>query len=403
MSNRPISWIIGCAGLGLIALVLIQVQWMRQSRDLIEEQFNHKVNMALCNAIEDVSIAKSCCRKHVDNDIAPQASSCQIRQQPAILEKSLSEALAFYQIDLPYLMAITDKSDQNGEAEPLYACSMKPLIGDDSQYLSIHFPDKMKYVLGKMSFMLLASVLILLFITSIFIWASSTLYRQQKIAAINLDFFNNTAHEFKTPLTNILLSLRLLEKKPAEEKYASIIRQEAKGLQEQVDRFLQLAQMEDGEYKIRPERIDAANMVTQVVDRLQLMARERGGAIHFVAPEPFLPLTADPFHLGNALRNLLENAIKYSTDPPEVFVSLEVEKSRLLFHIRDRGPGISKADQERIFGKFQRLQHRHTIKGSGLGLAYVRMIARLHGGNVSLQSEPGRGSTFTVSLPNHPS
>ena len=394
--------------LALIGLVLFQVQWMLQSRDLLEEQFNNRVNMALCNAVEEVAqtgiceqVRQSCSLKEGDQISCQQHLDTLLNAED--LNVALGKSLDFYNIKMDYEVRILDK-DSMDEEQSSHCCSLSPIADTDTHLLNIHFPGKVQYILDKLGFMLATSILILIFISAVFILANYYLLRQKRIAEQNVDFFNHMAHEFRTPLTNISLATRLLMKNRKDlkdDRVVEVLERESKKMMEQVDRVLALAQLESGEYKVKKENISITDLLKKVVNGMDLQIKEKNGQVNLQFPNHIASIQADPFHLGNAFRNLIDNSLKYSERQPEIEISLqEDDPEKIAVSFSDNGVGICKTEQTMVFDKFQRLKlGPDTCKGFGLGLSYVKKIIDLHDGHIQIFSSPNKGTRFDLTLP----
>ena len=411
--QNQINWILAASTLAVIGLLMLQVQWMRHSKKLIEEQFNNKVSMAMCMAVTSLGDGpKGCLGPDPVVDNKEQDMSTVITDmfnpRPSSITESevrgaIEESLAFYDILIPFEVAIIDNEKICGDINQPGCCSMQTVAGFENYLLHISFPGKTGYILKKMGLMLLASVVLLLFIATVFIKANQYLLRQKRIGEQNKDFFNNMAHEFKTPLTNIHLATSLVGKKDpsaATNKYLGIIKKESGKLMDQVERVLYLASLEKQEHPMQKERIPVRDLIHEIRDSLSIQIQEKKGRVTLDIPAS-LKLEGDRFHLGNAFRNILENAIKYSDRPPEIVVTSEVNQEHIAILFKDNGVGISKSDQELIFEKFKRVHSDdvHNVKGFGLGLAYVKKVVELHKGFITIMSDLQKGSRFSLHFP----
>ena len=215
---NKVNAVIAGATLALSALVLLQAQWLFHSKNLIEKQFNQKVSMALCMAVTELSDGPKSCIAAPETDLVTMLTSSLITTLPPQSEeekvkKALDKALAFYDIHLPYEIEIFDKKNTCASEDLPSCCSLGAIAGYNDHMLNITFPTRTKFILGQMGFMIGAAIFILLFVTTVFGLATYYLIQQKKIGERNKDFFNNMAHEFKTPLTNIILANNLLTKK----------------------------------------------------------------------------------------------------------------------------------------------------------------------------------------------
>lgn len=408
MKHNKVSLLIGASTLAIIALVIIQVKWMQHSRKLIDEQFNHKVSMALCKAVSDLSETNSCSVGNMcsaPGESADQACGKELMNLfvQGTFNQPIDEALDFYGIDLPYKSCIIDKQEVPEEELPPYTCSLCPM-GTQSHVLNVDFEGKMAYLMREMGFMLFLSILILLFICTVFVLANYHLVKQKKISKLNVDFFNNMAHEFRTPLTNINLAMTLMTKNRIgfkDNKYVAIIERECKQLMKQVEQVLRLAKLEEGEYQLNLEPIQLEEVIEQVLSDMDMQLKQKNALIDLHIGENLPPISGDPFHLRNAFRNIIDNALKYNSEKPKIAIELERSEQGVDLLIQDNGVGISKSDQAIIFNKFQRLSEGniHHQKGFGLGLSYVKKIIEMHKGAIQLFSEVNKGSRFDLYLP----
>tara|TARA_R110000787_G_scaffold234375_7_gene341277 strand:- start:2899 stop:4488 length:1590 start_codon:yes stop_codon:yes gene_type:complete len=273
--------------------------------------------------------------------------------------------------------------------------------------LYIDFPEKSKHILSDISYILLIS---LFFIFIIIVAFSSSLYqlvKQKKISEIKTDFINNMTHEFKTPIATINLALdsiknpKIINDKEKVLRYVKMIRDENKRMHGQVENVLQISRLEKDQIEISKEDSDMHDVIDDAISHVSLLAIDKEGTIttHFEAIQA--EILVNQFHMTNVLVNILENALKYSEGKPKIDVFTENTNKNLIIKIKDEGIGMGKNAQKYIFDKFYREQkgNIHDVKGHGLGLAYVKEIVDNHHGTIFVDSEKGKGSTFTVKLP----
>lgn len=279
--------------------------------------------------------------------------------------------------------------------------------GNSSYTLYVDFPEKRKHILSDISYILLLS---LFFIFIIIVAFSSSLYqlvKQKKISEIKTDFINNMTHEFKTPIATINLALdsiknpKILKDEEKVLRYIKMIRDENKRMHGQVENVLRISRLEKNQIEINKDAIDLHDVIEDAISHVSLLTLDKKGTIttHFSAIQS--EALANQFHMTNVLVNMLENALKYSTDAPKIDIYTESTNKNLVIKIKDEGIGMSKQALKHVFDKFYREQkgNIHDVKGHGLGLAYVKEIIDNHHGTVFVESEKGKGSTFTVKLP----
>ena len=273
--------------------------------------------------------------------------------------------------------------------------------------LYIDFPDKNKHILSDISYILLLS---LFFIFIIVIAFSSSLYqlvKQKKISEIKTDFINNMTHEFKTPIATINLALdsiknpKIINDQDKVLRYIKMIRDENKRMHGQVENVLRISRLEKNQIEIKTEALDIHDVIDDAISHVNLLTLDKKGSINTHLEAIQSEILVNQFHMTNVIVNILENALKYSEDTPKIDVYTESTNKNLLIKIKDKGIGMSKNVQKQIFDKFYREQkgNIHDVKGHGLGLAYVKEIIDIHHGTVFVDSEIGKGSTFTIKLP----
>ncbi len=234
----------------------------------------------------------------------------------------------------------------------------------------------------------------------------AVLYREAQVARLQTDFVNKVSHDLRTPLTSIRMFVETLQlgriSDPARQSEAlEIIADETARLSSLINRLLDWARMESGKrsYELRPQKVAA------IVDAaLQAFEPQRLSQPAEVtrSVDPALPeVRADPQALSEALLNLLNNAHKYTGPQKKIAVSASRNGASVLIRVADNGPGIARREQKRIFDKFYRVRDplQRPIEGTGLGLAMVKHIVAAHGGKISVESELGKGATFTIALP----
>jgi signal transduction histidine kinase len=232
------------------------------------------------------------------------------------------------------------------------------------------------------------------------------LRREAAVARLQSDFVAAVSHEFRSPLTTIrqmaeMLELGRVTSENRRQEYYSVLSSEASRLQRLVETLLNFGKMEAGAARYRSEHLDLSAVVRRVVQEMEPSASESGKRILTNGPEESVIVRADPSALGLALRNVVDNAIKYSPNDSDIRIEWDHDDGRAIVRVVDRGIGIPRVEHETIFEKFVRGRSAvdSNVAGTGVGLAMVRQILRAHDGDVHVESEVGRGSTFTLVLP----
>jgi two-component system phosphate regulon sensor histidine kinase PhoR len=286
---------------------------------------------------------------------------------------------------------------------PIYADNE----GNEKYKLLVSFPHKKKFLLSELISITVLSIIFTLIIIVAYTSALNQLIRQRQISEIKTDFINNMTHEFKTPIATINLALdaiknpKIIDDKEKVFKYLQMIRDENKRMHAQVENVLRISKLEKKELDIEKESSNVEEVIVDAIEHVNLILEDREGQIttHFDAARTTVLM--NEVHFTNVIVNVLENAIKYSPDVPDIDVYTENIKDMILIKVQDKGLGMSKVAQKRVFEKFYR-EHTgniHNVKGHGLGLAYVKRIVEDHNGQVYVESEKGKGSTFIIKLP----
>ena len=279
--------------------------------------------------------------------------------------------------------------------------------GNNKYQLLVSFPQKKKFLLTDLMGITLLSIIFTLIIIIAYTSALNQLIRQRHISEIKSDFINNMTHEFKTPIATINLALdaiknpKIIEDKEKVLKYLQMIKDENKRMHAQVENVLRISKLEKKELDISKESTNIQEVIEDAIEHVNLILEDRQGTItkHFDAVRTSVLI--NEVHFINVIVNILENAIKYSPNVPKIDVFTENAKDFVLIKVKDNGIGMSKVAQKRVFEMFYR-EHTgdlHDVKGHGLGLAYVKKIIDDHNGQIYVESEKGKGSTFIIKIP----
>lgn len=259
-----------------------------------------------------------------------------------------------------------------------------------------------------LSILILQALSILLLIVA-FVYLLVTLFRAKSIDKIRRDLTHNITHELKTPIAAAYAANDVLLTSPdvaandeLRSDYLRMTHDELERLNHLVEEILRTATEEGYCYELRIEECDIEAIVARVVKSLDMKYATRKVDWH-IEISPHVTLIADSFHLEGIISALADNAIKYSLDEATVGISVSVDDNYAYVNISDKGVGIARVEQRRIFDKFYRITagNRHDTKGYGLGLHYVRTMIRRHGGTITVTSSRGKGSTFSIKLPRY--
>jgi two-component system, OmpR family, phosphate regulon sensor histidine kinase PhoR len=229
----------------------------------------------------------------------------------------------------------------------------------------------------------------------------------QRMALLKNDFISNMTHELKTPVATVSVAIEALKNFSAMDdpkrtrEYLDISASELNRLSLLIDKVLRINMFEADKLQLEMQPVDLGRLTTEVVQSQQLQADKQDASIAWNQPATAVNVKGDRLHLMSVLYNLLDNALKYCDKKPAIEISLSQAGGNITWQVKDNGPGIAAEYRTRVFEKFFRVpqQDRHDVKGYGLGLSYVYEVVQKHGGSITVDSEPGKGCTFTVTLP----
>lgn len=419
MKSSSIRLVVVLGVVSIIGIIAIQIYWVQKAFDSAERQFNQTLYIGLKNVAFRLAHYNQT-ELSDQSPVSQQASNYYVVNVNSIidanvLEYYLKQEFGRLNINTDYEYAIYDCSSERmvygnyisaSDRQNFTRTTNLPQCTQYTYYFGLFLPGKTNYLVSKLDIWILTSV-ILLFVIVFFGYALFVILRQKQLSEIQRDFINNMTHEFKTPISTIAISAEVIAQ-PANwnnpqrmTNYTSIIREENSRLNKQVEKVLQLARIEKEEFKVQCEAVDLHAVILQVIRNFDLPGKDSQGMIETDLEAGDHWINADPLHLTNILFNLLDNAVKYSDAAPVIRFSTRNQGNRLLLSVCDQGVGISPVHQKRVFDKFFRVPSGdvHNVKGFGLGLYYVRNIVATHQWKISLLSEPGKGSNFTLSIP----
>lgn len=405
--------------LSVLGIIFIQMSWIRNAIDLRRQQHDQEINNAVKRIREELYQRYFAYRQEYPTDENSKnfmLLNFSVNVLRGEVDDVIEQSIRRSGIRLKYRYLILDifqnplASSGNFRMEHIPGAIKTQLTPENAIYketLYLYFEEDNNYILQQMSGIIGASVVFTIIIISAFALTVRTLFTQRKLSEIKSDFINNMTHELKTPLATISLAIDALTNEKVihdTEKiryYSSMIKEENKRMNKQVEKILQAARIEKQDIKLNLQELNAHDIVRKVADNLSLQIQEKNGALSLNLGAPRHVIKADEVHFSNIIFNLLDNAIKYSREEPRIEIETLNQGTMLYVRVKDNGIGMNKETQARVFEKFYRAHtgNIHDVKGFGLGLSYVKAITEAHGGKVRVESTPGKGSTFTVSIP----
>jgi two-component system, OmpR family, phosphate regulon sensor histidine kinase PhoR len=397
----------------LIALVIIQVNWILNAAKIQESQFSHSVNMTLNRIVENISRDKQMC-KNVEScffkaDSTPNCLRTKYQKEWLKVDSIIKINLEYYHIDLEYEFDIVDSENDSIISianQPYYSQSLEKALQQSGIQLKIKFPERKEFILAQVGTMFITSILLIILIIISLIVMINYYKKEKKLAEKTKDFINNMTHEFKTPLANIALANNMITKNKDDlsseklRKYTSIINFEQEKLQDHVEGLLYSASLENGTND-NNEVINICNLLQKAVKSFEVQITQKQGNILLKECDSQSYTFGNKKHFSLAVSNIIDNAIKYSSKPPKITIDSYIKNKIIFIKIKDNGIGIAKEHQKEIFEKFYRIPtgDLHDIKGFGIGLSYVKMVVDSFGGKVNVSSLKEKGSIFIIQLP----
>lgn len=385
---------------------------------MVEKQFNQTVEIALYNVTEKV-LAFNGHELPNENPVRQISSNYFIVDindviDAKILDHYLKTEFDYRNLNIDYEYAIYDCETDNMVFGSYITQSNRSENKDQkfqkydefTYYFGIIFPSKTIYILKSMNVWIISSFVLLTALV-FFAYAIFIILKQKRFSEIQKDFINNMTHEFKTPVSTIGISANVLSKpdialNPERLKnYAGIILDQNKRLENQIEKVLQLARLEKNKIELNIEKIDLTKLIKEVAQNFTVMLNDRNGEFRFNLATEEIIIHADKLHLTNVIYNLIDNAIKYSPQPPYITIVLRKNDKFIELIVSDKGIGIDKQYHKKIFTKFYRVPTGdvHNVKGFGIGLNYVKNIMDYHKWKINFESSPGIGSSFIIQIP----
>lgn len=281
-----------------------------------------------------------------------------------------------------------------------------PISTQSEQYYQLTLNTPSLLVFKQMAGILISSLLLVILILIAFIYLIHTILRQKTVEELKTDFTNNMTHELKTPISVAYAANDVLlnydnNANEKQKKYLGIIREQLTQLSGLVEQILTLSVENRNTFRLKQESIPITDIIPPLIEQHKLKA---GKPVNFTVNIPDnIAVFADRTHFYNMLGNLIDNAVKYSGDKPcDISIQAETQANGIRISVTDNGIGIGEASLPHIFDKFYRVPsgNLHNVKGFGLGLYYVKDMMAKHGGSVSVKSQPGKGTTFTLHFKN---
>jgi two-component system phosphate regulon sensor histidine kinase PhoR len=410
--------------IGLIAIVgvlTMQLLMLNQAYTFEKKDLGEKIHFALQDVVNKIY--------RDNNNELPNASPIKKVSEDyyvvnvddvfeaEVLEYYLKAEFQKVQLEMDYEYAIYDCASD----EMVYGGYVSPKAGSTPgerlecencftkraglvYYFAIRFPNlHYNYITSLQQYWIYTGVLLLVLV--IYVYSVLLLLKQKKYTELQKDFINNMTHEFKTPLSSILIASNYavkqqeIEANPKLNKYLRIIIEQSNKLNQHIEKILNVAKSDSsliGLEKKETSLVETLNLVKE-----NALLKFENATVSIVSDKPEYRTTADEFHLYNIVYNIVENAIKYGTDAPHIAMHLKDAGKYVELAFKDNGPGIPAAHIDYVFDRFYRVPHQNKkeIEGFGIGLFYVKKICELHGWKISIKNNTDAGITITIAIP----
>jgi two-component system phosphate regulon sensor histidine kinase PhoR len=401
----------------IIGILVAQLLWTKQAFTLEERKFSQKAHIALLEVAKKLyegtnhdlpsenpvkKIANDYYIVNIDNDFDPAILEYYLKSEfkKAAIVTDFEFAMYNCQNDEMVYGNYVSLTDNSSKSHSISFPKHKNLI----YYFAIRFPNQTSYLFSSMRFWFILSVALII-ILLIYVYSIFTLLQQKKYSELQRDFINNMTHEFKTPLSSILIASNYLKhQKQIEEddklkKYTEIIINQSIKLNQHIEKILNSAKSDYSPLELNKKRIAILPVLENGIENIQLKYENASVKIETDSKHYFIE--ADEFHFSNLVYNLLDNSVKYCDEIPIINIRISKEKQLLRIEFIDNGIGIAKSNIPLIFDKFYRAPSikSNEINGFGLGLYYVKKICTLHNWKIIAKNNPEKGITISILIP----
>lgn len=419
LKAKKINFIIILGLVAIVGILVAQLIWTKQAFNLEEKKFSQKVHVALLEVVKKLyetnnndlpsenpveKVSNDYYYVNIANDFDPVILEHYLRSEfkKANINTDFEYAMYNCQSDVMVYGNYVSLSDKAKSKPSFNFPKNRNLV----YYFAIRFPKETGYLFSSLRFWFILSIALII-ILLVYVYSIFTILQQKKYSELQRDFINNMTHEFKTPLSSILIASNYLlkqEKIHGDEKlenYTRIIIDQSNKLNQHIEKVLNIARHDNSPAELNKVELPIVPLIRQVIENIQL--KYKNSSISIETQSENYTILADEFHFVNLVYNLLDNAIKYSDEKPTVTIRLWQEQGYKKIEFKDNGIGISPKELPLIFDKFYRSPDSkgRQVNGLGLGLYYIKKITDLHKWKIQATNNPVKGMTFTILIPYH--
>lgn len=425
MRGIKISWLIGAIAVAVLFVSFIQINWLKTSLDLQKKIFDQSVEQLLNTISHWILVEADFASLEIDHEseelgeqliadgLQRQSRAILVRMETIPMDSLISLSLSEQGIETNAVFGAFDRYGQPAYLDERSEVYREELVNEGYSVglgplqFRLYFPDLGRsYLLKSQIRAFILSGVMLLFIAIGLAYVMRSVMKSKALVRIRSELMNNLTHELKTPISTIGLASEALGDSDLkldgdqQSYYISMIRDENKRLGVLVEQVLQASLTDSKSLKLYPIELNIHDIIKNVVRTVAMQVRKQGGKVELSLKATNPIILADKVHITNVIFNLLDNAIKYSPDGAQIeFLSNQTEEGVEL-RVKDNGVGIPKEYIGKVFERLFRVPtgNVHDVKGFGLGLSYVKTVIERHGGQISVESEAEKGSTFIVKL-----
>ncbi|MBK8368294.1 MAG: HAMP domain-containing histidine kinase [Bacteroidetes bacterium] len=419
LKAKKINFIIILGLIAIVGILVAQLVWTKQAFNLEEKKFSQKVHVALLEVVKKLyestnndlpsenpveKISNDYYYVNIANDFDPIILEHYLKSEfkKAGISTDFEYAMYNCQSDVMVYGNYISLSDDFKSKPTFNFPKNKNLV----YYFAIRFPNETGYLFSSLRFWFILSAALVI-ILLVYVYSIFTIIQQKKYSELQRDFINNMTHEFKTPLSSILIASNYLlkqEKIYEDEKlgkYTQIIIDQSNKLNVHIEKILNIAKHDNSPQELNKSELSIIPIISNVIENIQLKYENTSISIETQFNE--YTIIADEFHFINLVYNLLDNSIKYCDEKPMITIKLWQEQGLKKIEFCDNGIGISTKELSLIFDKFYRSPNSKDsqVNGLGLGLYYIKKIGDLHKWKIQATNNNTKGMTFTILIPHH--
>lgn len=417
MKIKKLNSIIVLGLVATIGILIAQLLWTKEAFNIEEKKFSQKAHIALLNVVKHLyegtnhelpannpvkKVSNDYYIINVDNDFDPEILEHYLKVEFGKIGITTDFEYAMYNChsdEMVYgnYISFTNKTPKKTS---IYFPKHKNLI----YYFAIRFPNETSYLFSSLRFWFILSFALII-ILLVYVYSIYTIIQQKKYSELQRDFINNMTHEFKTPLSSILIASNYLnqqediKKDQKLEKYTKIIIDQTHKLNHHIEKILNIAKSDNAPLVLEKDEFQVIPVISSVIESIQLKYPD--SKIKTDTTNNDYKIKADQFHFTNLVYNLIDNSVKYCDCNPEITIKLSDQNKHLKIEFIDNGIGISNKNISFVFDKFYRIPNKKSneVSGFGLGLYYVKKICTQHNWKITMQNNTNQGITITILIP----